>query len=288
MTRIVEWDGEVSSDFLLTKFEGTGDGTALTLSRPPAPEVLALTAYHLREDGVSLFGKGEDSVTIPASTIKMLTSYIARQYVTDQMLSEVLTVEADDVANGSTFEAGDVVSWDTLFHAMLMVSDNGAAHVIARNVGSIINSEEGGSVTDHTAFRNKANDFMAEHGWRGAKFQSASGQDSVGRISPKQLCGLMFLLDSYVLNTTMLLSYEASVTGPNARSWTITHGLSARFPDFPDLVGVKTGALPSAESAGVVMLNEIEGVRHATAVLGEWPSDNRWTDSQTIIDFIGA
>lgn len=263
-------------------------GTTVTVQRTPTPAIFAPTGYHLREDGVSLFGKGEDGITLPASTIKMLTMYIARLYVTDAMLSDAVVLDAGDLSTGSTanLEAGDIVSWDTLFHATLMVSDNGAAHSVARHTGTLIKAAEGGTETSHTTFRNKANALMAEWGWRGAVFQSASGLDVVGRISSRQLCELMFKLDAYTLDTSMVLTYEASAAGPNARNWTINHGLAARFPDFPDLIGVKTGGFPSQESAGVVMLSEISGVRHATAVIGEWPSDDRWTDSRTILDHI--
>lgn len=280
-----------------TSWEGTPNASASTLeefapavtdlriARTPMPAVTASSGFHLRDDGRSFFGKAPDAPLSPDSTAKMMTAYVARLYVSDQMLQDTVVVQAGDLLNGTTggLQEGDVVTWDSLFHGTLMVSASDSSHSIARHVGNLI-----GGVGGHAAFREKANALFAEWNWRGAVFYSSSGMDSVGRITTRQLCELMFKLDEYVLNTSIAPTYEASATGPNPRTWTINHGLAARFPDFPEMIGVKTGMALDESSSGVVMLSEYSGVRQATAVLGVVPSDTRFPDTRVILDFVLA
>lgn len=260
-------------------------GTTLGVERTPAPSTSGAW-YHLREDGVSLFGRGQDSIAIPASAIKLLTCHIARMYVTD-IESTVTVLEADMVSGTSSgFQPGDIATWDSLFHGALVASGNEAAQTIARYAGDLIQAAEGGP-SGHAGFRAKANSLIAEWGWRGAVFQSGSGLDVVGRISPRQLCELLLDLDPYLVGVGGAYTYNASVTGPNPRSWVMqNNSMPDNYVTFPELLTIKTGYLSSLETSSIAGLYNLDGVTHAIAAVSVWPAPGRYSDTRTVLNFI--
>ena len=74
----------------------------------------------------------------PASATKNMTMICALDFIDD--IWDTLTVKTSDITggSGSTYYAGDVMSWDTAFRIIMMESSNTIATAIARSIGMII------------------------------------------------------------------------------------------------------------------------------------------------------
>ena len=81
---------------------------------------------------------GESNVNRPCSVIKMMSAYLALQYIVDK--SAYISIHLDDIeaGSGSPYYVGDRLNVIDAIKAMLVESSNTLAHAIARYVGTII------------------------------------------------------------------------------------------------------------------------------------------------------
>lgn len=92
------------------------------------------------DDRQILFAQGIYDKIYPASITKIMTSLLAIEYGN---MEDVVTIQPEDLAleEGSQLsgmQAGDVVTMDQLFHALMVYSANDAAMAIARHVGGTV------------------------------------------------------------------------------------------------------------------------------------------------------
>ena len=87
-----------------------------------------------------LFSQGIYDKIYPASITKIMTSLLAIEYGN---MDDVVTIQAEDVtleegSQMSGMQAGDQVTMDQLFHALMVYSANDAAMAIARHIGGTV------------------------------------------------------------------------------------------------------------------------------------------------------
>ncbi|MFI8590100.1 hypothetical protein [Dietzia maris] len=258
-----------------------------------APTIAANGACDLTVSGLVGYMKDADTIRVTASTIKCLTLLVARRRVTDAMLPNQVEVISADLAGGSTagLQAGDLLSWNDLFHGLMLPSGNDAAKCIARNVGQIILDAEAGSGDPTARFLTDLNHVAATVlGWSGTAIDTVNG-DTIAlnnRISPRQLCQLALALDDYSVTVSGTWSHTVAVTGPNARTINLVHTFDkdGEVP-FPEVIAVKTGTLNGDPLiACVVMLWVDDNGRHATAVMESPSTTQRLHDARAIIDYV--
>lgn len=85
-----------------------------------------------------LFEQNADTVKIPASVTKVITSMVMLDYI--KQLDENIEIVAYDVTGGSgaIFNEGDIISYRDALIAMMLPSSNTAAQAVARCVGKKI------------------------------------------------------------------------------------------------------------------------------------------------------
>lgn len=85
-----------------------------------------------------LFEQNADTVKIPASVTKVITSMVMLDYI--KQLDENIEIVAYDITGGSgaIFNEGDVISYKDALIAMMLPSSNTAAQAVARCVGKKI------------------------------------------------------------------------------------------------------------------------------------------------------
>lgn len=235
-------------------------------------------------DGVVRRSRAADVPRIPASVLKTLTFYTARQSVTDGMLSETVTITAADMLGGSSadLQVGDVLTWDALFHGMMLPSGNDAAHAVGRIVGGLLD----GTGDAYERFIARMNAVCGEFGWFGAVAASTSGLEQDSRLSAEHVCELLLALDSYAVQVAGTMAYEATISGPNARTVTWEHSIQRDGPvPLPEMVCAKSGTLGGIDLANLAILwDDALGVRHALALLNSWPMSARLHDAREVID----
>lgn len=176
-----------------------------------------------------LFSKDSATVQQSSSLMKLLTAYVARQWVDDAHLDDSVTVNSSDLLIGSTANLtnNDVTTYRHLFYGMMLPSGNDAAHCVARNVGSLIIAGAGpGSSTDpHTRFLEAMTAAGTALGFTGHVCGDAAGIDSTDRLSPEQCSTLMVALsaDSFFMTAASTYTHTMVITGVNARSYSVTN-----------------------------------------------------------------
>ena len=86
-----------------------------------------------------LFEQNADTVKVPASITKIITSMVMLDYVKE--LNETITFKDSDKdigGSGNMFSDGDIITYKDSLYAMMLPSSNMTAHCVARNVGKKI------------------------------------------------------------------------------------------------------------------------------------------------------
>ena len=249
--------------------------------------IVAESALVTTLGGSVRYARSPDLLYTPASVMKTLTLYTARQTITDAMLEDEVTVDSSDLLGGSTahLQADDVLTWNDLFHGMMMPSGNDAAHCVARVAGDMLP----GSGDPYERFLARMNAVCTEFGWVGANVASSSGLDTESRLSARQVCELLLALDDYSVAVAGTQRWAGAITGPNARTqvWKHTVKPDGEVP-LPEMVAAKGGTLFEPPTANLALLwDDSLGNRHALATLHSTQAA-RYSDVRTILDGIPA
>lgn len=233
----------------------------------------------------------------PASIIKILTAIVAREWVLDSELDATVTVTSADMHPPTTagLQSGDVVSWRDLFYGLMVPSGNDASLTIGRIVGErILASESAVAGTGLSRFIVAMNVKLAALGFNDAIAGSTHGVDINTRLSALHVATLMRIAasDAFLKTVMGTLSRNVTITGVNARTYTITHTInpvgSGNSPAIPEFVCGKSGGYVSSgiASYSLAIIWKTPANREiCSVVIGSSTSDNRYIDIRKIIDF---
>lgn len=258
----------------------------------PVPPSVAADKAITAAPPLSIYYDKDSSVTQqPASFVKLLTNLVMRDWVPDADLDVTVTVTADDAFGGATANlmTNDVISYRDLVYGMMLPSGNDAALCVARNVGNLILTSEGMPLTDPvgrflTAMAAKATAL----GLSGVIAETPHGFDTDSRMTAQQAVVIFGeCLDDAFLKTVMgTLSRLITITGVNARTYTVTHQINPSGPTLlPEFVAGKTGYSTDAGYCVIILWETPDGQDRISAVMDSTSDDQRYVDIGLMIDY---
>jgi D-alanyl-D-alanine carboxypeptidase len=261
-------------------------------SNLPVPPTVVATKAITAEPPLNIYYEKNSSVTQqPASFIKLLTNLVMRDWVPDADLDDTVTVTAADAFAGATANllTNDVISYRDLAYGMMLPSGNDAALCVARNVGNLILTFEGMPLTDPvgrflTAMAAKATSLSLS----GVIADTPHGFDTASRMTAQQSVVIFSeCLDDAFLKTVMgTLSRLITITGVNARTYTVTHQINpAGATLLPEFVAGKTGFTTDAGYCVIILWATPDGQDRISAVMNSNSDDQRYVDIGRMIDY---
>ncbi len=217
-----------------------------------------------------LFDKGGSQRLSPASTTKIMTALVSKDYF---KAGDVLTVSKESLVGGSTMglNIGEQMSYRSLLYGMLLNSGNDAAYTIAVNYPGGL----GG-------FVGKMNEKVSELGLTDTHFQNPAGFDNAEHITSAY--DLALIAKEAMKDPT--LSRIVSTKETSVMSWDKSHKhLLANLNKLlgeNGVIGVKTGTTDLAGES-LVGLVERDGHRVITVVLN---SPDRFGETKQLMDWV--
>ena len=238
-------------------------------------------------DGSTINEKDPDTVEVVHSISKVLGALMAVRYVSN--LNETATIAQSDIINTSDkiVKAGDVLTYSAILHSALIQSDNNAAESLSRLIGYRINPSANTDEEARASYSTQAEAVARELEMTNTTdFRSPAWSL---KSTATDLCKLYKHIvenEQSIMDIWGKLTYEMSVTGTNARTWTINSTTSdqdrAKVPEF---VGGKTGSGDVEGCWGFVWRNPNDNELYITIQLGyDLAKGNKAVDGRQIID----
>lgn len=231
-------------------------------------EALAACFFNVDSKEI-LYAKNVHDQMYPASTTKVMTALVALKYgnLDDQakVSKEAVTFNESGVSTVKLKE-GDVLTLRQLLHALLIVSANDAANVIAEHIG--------GSIDEFVEMMNEeAKKLGATH----THFVNPNGLHNEEHYTTAYDLYLMFnaaLEYDEFLEILKLPSYEVSYLAADGSaveaSWSSSNLFTkgdVTVPEGVAAVGGKTGTTTAARSCLVQLFEDAEGSRYIAIIL---------------------
>lgn len=239
------------------------------------------------------YSKDPTTLQHPASLLKMMTALVVRDWVNDAAMDDIVLVDVSDEHPPTTAQlrAGDLISLRDLIYGMMLPSGNDAALALSRVVGTQILQAEGVQGDPRTRFLQAMADKAVELDLHGAVFETphGGGADRQSRMSAEQ--SIKLLTECYkdlTLREIMAAqSREITITGVNARTYTVHHTIDVDGPVLlPEFVMGKTGSHAPAGAGycvAIVWSNPAGGLR-ATVVMNSSSTEDRFLDLRKLMD----
>lgn len=234
-----------------------------------AQDALASCFFNLDTKEI-LYAKNIHGRMYPASTTKIMTALLLLEHgdleAQATVSKEAVTFNESGVTTVKLKE-GDVLTLDQLLHALLIVSANDAANVIAENIG--------GSIDQFAELMNKK---ATEIGATNTHFVNPHGLHNEEHYTTAYDLYLMFqeaMKYDEFLEILRLPSYETTYLSSSgqeqAASWSSTNRFTTgdvTVPDGVTAVGGKTGSTRAAMSCLVQLFEDAGGQRYVAIILG--------------------
>lgn len=240
------------------------------------------------------YSKDPTTLQHPASLLKMMTALVARDWVNNAAMDDIVTVDISDMHLPTTaqLQVGDLISLRDLFYGMLVPSGNDAALTMSRVVGTQILQAEGVQGDPRTRFLQAMADKAVELDLQGAVFETphGGGADRQSRLSAEHSIKLLTECynDPTLREIMSAQSREITVTGVNARTYTVHHTLDIDGPVLlPEFIMGKTGSHVAAGAGycvAIIWANPTGGLR-ATVVMNATTVEDRVLDLRKLMDF---
>ncbi len=270
-----------STDTGSTGSSTTGSAVAQPSTVPPAGTQLSpapVDGIDARAYGVYdlsagrwLAGNGVDTPAAVGSVMKLLTAYVVMQAGDPGRVVTVPPMELDPMESAIGLYEGEQLARDVLLRAMLIVSANDAARVLARDVGG-----------DEATFVQMMNQAAQQLGLTGTVAGNPTGLDTSGAQSTVR--------DIVSLSSTLLQdeSFRTTVARTSAR----LHGET--IPASNDLLtaytgadGIKTGTTTEAGHCLAASATR-NGRQIVVVVLGSASDESRVAAASTLLDWAFA
>jgi D-alanyl-D-alanine carboxypeptidase len=222
--------------------------------------------------GRELWSRAADQERAMASTTKIMTALLALEHAEP---SDVVTVTMSAAAVGGSgvyLRAGEELTVEELLYAMMLESDNSAAHALAAHVA--------GSVDAFVAMMNER---ASELGLTKTSFRNPHGLDAEGHHSSAadlaRLTRFAMLDEDFrrVVGTP-----EATISGPNGARTLVNSNLLLQSVDGAN--GVKTGWTTPAGYCLVATAQRGE-VELVSVVLGSSSEMRRFEEAQSLLEW---
>lgn len=205
--------------------------------------------------GRVLYQKDPDTPHNLMSITKCMTGYLVYKHQIPHG-QEVVVTSADIVGGTSMrLQAGDIVTVRDLLYGMMMPSGNDAGRTLGRIVGQKLLDDEGATGDALTRHVQEMNAQGVAWGWApGFAFAGPSGHpNQSGRVSARQVVDLWRRsVADYpdYRDVAGTLTHQAQVTGPNARTLSLTHTINPNGSvPFPEFISGKTGSVAGSNPA---------------------------------------
>ena len=232
-----------------------------------------------------LFAQNPYQKTYPASITKIMTAILALEHGNMED-SVVITQEDLNLEEGSQMsglQAGDTVTMEQLFHALVVYSANDAAMAIARQIG--------GSVDQFVAMMNEKAQSL---GMTGTHFSNPHGLHEEDHYTTAYDVYLMLRYASQLpdfMNTVRLSSYQLNVENADG---TVTRSLNLSStdqyltgvrstPKNVTVLGGKTGTTPEAGSNLAIIVQNSYGVPYMAVVMNAQNSTVLYDDMDQLL-----
>jgi D-alanyl-D-alanine carboxypeptidase (penicillin-binding protein 5/6) len=242
----------------------------------PLPSIAARNAIVVdATSGTVLFDKAAGERVAIASLTKLFTAFVA---IERTPLRQSMTVSASDLVGEASMglAAGEVLSFDTLLHGMLLPSGNDAAAAVARNVGAQPGDSDAQAMSRFIA---AANARLHELGLVDTHLENPHGLDKEGHYSTAR--------DIALLTAFALANEPAFASTIGSDSWEADgHAIyqtNQLLGTYPGLIGGKTGV---TDHAGYCLMQaaERDGRRIVAVLLGSTP-EAWYADAATLLDY---
>lgn len=239
------------------------------------------------DNGQILFAKGIYDKIYPASITKIMTSLLAIEYGN---MEDVVTIQQEDIAleagsQMSGMQAGDTVTMDQLFHALMVYSANDAAMAIARQIG--------GTVENFVEMMNKK---ALELGMTGTHFANPHGLHDENHYTTVYDIYLMLnraFSEKKFTDTMSMDSYTLTVTGSDGaqrtRYLTATDLYLTRQKSAPEnvtVLGGKTGTTSQAGNCLAIVSQNAYGVPYISIVVNAKSKNVLYEDMNVLLSQI--
>lgn len=238
------------------------------------------------------YSKDPTTLQHPASLLKMMTALVVRDWVNDAALDDIILVDISDEHPPTTAQlrAGDLISLRDLIYGMMVPSGNDAALALSRVVGTQILQTEGVQGNPRTRFLQAMADKAVELDLQGAVFETPHGaSDLHSRLSAEQSIKLLAecYKDPTLREIMATQSREITVTGVNARTYTVHHTIDVDGPVLlPEFVMGKTGTQVAAGAGYCVAIvwSNPAGDLLATVVMNSSSTEDRFLDLRKLMN----
>lgn len=211
--------------------------------------------YDCKANSFLLSSGQEDAPLYPASITKLLTAYVAMQYIAPE--KPITAGDALDLVSWDSsvakIQKGDVLTGQQLVEAMLLPSGNDAAYIIACEAGRVIKNDPTLSVSAAVeAFMAEMNRQAKELGMTGTHFVNPDGIHDSNHYTTFRdltLLGKLAMQDATVMQYATTVEEEVELHGEKI-VWKNTNRLvNPDSPYYcPYAVGLKTGQTSAAGS----------------------------------------
>lgn len=241
--------------------------------------ITAQAAHSASAYGTPMADKGGDLLFHTASTVKLLTCLVARDWI------DVDADSATMLQNYGPLLVGDVLTYSDLIHAALMPSNNAAAYTIGVDVGRrMLGNPAATTTTALTAFRAAMTAKGASLGWVGHVISDTVGGATTGRLSCRMLTSLMrhtHETDPWMYGVAGTLSHTLTITGGRTTTAAIQHSAAKAFA-WPEFRAGKTGTWAGVAHL-VIAWEHPNGTTHTSAIAATTEAA-RYTDMRAVID----
>ncbi len=222
------------------------------------------------ESGKILFERGSTARLSPASTTKIMTALVSKDYY---KAADVLTVTKQAMVGGSTMglNIGEQMSYRSLLYGMMLNSGNDAAFTIADNYPGGVSS-----------FVAKMNEKVRQLGLNDTHFQNPAGFDNPDHYTSAY--DLAQIAKTAIEDSTLariVSTKETSVMSWDKSQTHLLYNLNKLLGE-DGVLGIKTGTTDLAGESLVVLVDH-DGHKVITVVLN---SPDRFGETKSIIDWI--
>ena len=230
-----------------------------------------------------LYERNADVNMAPASLTKMLTALVAvkESNYRKLKLNRPINVRRDEAEETDYLVAGEILPLSEALAQMLIISDNGAAYAVARQIGSDGQGRDG-----QAGFYRRMNEYAGAMKLTGSYFADASGLPAPGHVSTARDLSIIarYLLKDKDLKPIVGMKTRNITCIYPKRHRVFAENTNDLVYDYPGCYGIKTG-YTNAAGFCLAAAAERDGHRLLVVVMGGDEPDDRFIAASRLLDY---